>query len=288
MIRTALAEAKASYAHIGLTPLTAAIGAEIAGVDLGHLTDEQFDEIRQAYLEHQVIFFRDQEITPGAQKAFAERFGPLHIHPAAPHLEGDPAIFVIRTDKNSRYTNGERWHTDVSCEAEPPLGSMLHMHILPPVGGDTLFANMYAAHDALSAPMRNFLSGLVAVHESEHVYRGRYADRGVDDTGRQYPRAEHPVIRTHPETGRPGIFVNRTFTTRIRGLPRKESRALLQFLYEHMESPEFQVRFKWSVGAVALWDNRCVQHLALWDYRPHEREGYRVTIGGDRPFYRPR
>jgi taurine dioxygenase len=179
--------------------------------------------------------------------------------------------------------NGEFWHSDVSCDEEPPLGTILQIHVLPEVGGDTLFANMYAAHDALSAPMQQMLSGLTAHHESEHVYRGRYADRGVDDRGMMYPKAIHPLIRTHPETGRKAIYVNRTFTTRINELRDAESEALLDFLFDHCEQIDFQIRFRWERNDVAFWDNRCVLHRAIWDYWPHERKGRRVTIKGDRP-----
>jgi taurine dioxygenase len=159
--------------------------------------------------------------------------------------------------------------------------------MLPPVGGDTLFASMYAAYETLSPTLQEFLAGLTATHESEHLYRGRYAERGVDDTGKVYPSAEHPVVRTHPESGRQALYVNPSFTTRINGLSIAESKALLEFLYSHQQRPEFQVRFRWTENAIALWDNRCTQHFALWDYWPHERKGHRVTIKGERPFYRP-
>ena len=163
------------------------------------------------------------------------------------------------------------------------MATILQVHVLPEIGGDTLFANMYAAYDALSEPMKVLLSGLTARHESEHVYRGRYSDRGVDDYGRHYPEAVHPVVRTHPETGRKALYVNRTFTTRIVELQEAESAALLGFLFNHSEQIEFQIRFRWSRNDVAFWDNRCVMHHAVWDYWPHERKGRRVTIKGDRP-----
>ncbi len=272
--------------NLRVTPITPAIGAEIDGVDLGNLDDGVFEEVHRIFLEHQVVFFRDQDITPSQQRAFAERFGILHIHPAAPKVADEPAAMTIHTHKDSKVNNGDRWHTDVSCDAEPPLATVLHLNKIPPVGGDTFFASMYAAYDALSEPMRQFLSGLIAVHDGEGPLRGRYDDLGVDDDGVEYPCHEHPVIRTHPETGRPGIFVNRTFTSHIKDMNAKESAALLDFLYDHIESLAFQVRFKWTENAVALWDNRCVQHMALWDYWPHERKGLRYTVKGDRPFYK--
>ena len=274
-----------AYRHIDVKALTPAVGAEIRGVDLGApLPDEVFGEVRSAFLRHQVVFFKEQEaLAPDRQAAFARRFGGLHLHPAAPHLEGRPEIFVIHTHKDSKVANGNGWHTDVSCDDEPPLGTMLQLHKLPSQGGDTLFASMYAAWDALSGPMQAFLSTLTARHESEHVYRGRYSDRNVDDAGKVYPETSHPVVRTHPETGRRALYVNRAFTTRIEGLGAAESRALLNFLFEHMEQERFQVRFKWEVNDMAFWDNRCLKQYAMWDYWPEERKGHRVTIRGDRP-----
>ncbi|WP_417518460.1 taurine dioxygenase [Minwuia sp.] len=274
------------YRLIDVRPLEPALGAEIRGIDLGNgIADDAFAEVHRAFLEHQVIFFREQsELAPETQIAFARRFGDLHVHPAAPHLDGRPEVFVIHTHRESKVANGGGWHTDVSCDTEPPAATMLQIHTLPETGGDTLFASMYAAYDALSDPMKQMLQGLTAQHESEHVYRGRYSDRGVDDAGRVYPSATHPVVRTHPETGRKALYVNAGFTTRINELTSAESKNLLGFLFRHIESPFFQVRFRWSANDIALWDNRCLQHHALWDYWPHERKGHRVTIKGDRPY----
>ena len=275
-----------TYASIQVDKLTPHAGAEIRGVDLSQPLDEPtFKEIHAALIDNGVIFFRDQHLTPGQQKAFGRLFGELHMHPAAPReLPEHPEILVIHADENSKHVAGENWHSDVSCDLEPPLGSILYMHELPPVGGDTLFASMYAAYEALSEPMKRFLEPLTAMHEGEHVYRGRY---GVNDAGRVFPKAEHPVIRTHPVSGRKALFVNGGFTTRIKQLKRPESDALLQFLYRHVETPEFHCRFRWQVNSVAFWDNRCVQHHAMWDYYPQRRHGHRVTIKGDTPFYRP-
>ena len=277
------------YRHIDVRTSTPTVGAEIRGVDLRKpLSEDVFDEVRSAFLRHQVVFFKEQEkLSPDQQTAFARRFGGLHLHPAAPHLEGRPEIFVIHTHKGSKIANGNGWHTDVSCDAEPPLGTMLQLHHLPSQGGDTLFASMYAAWDALSAPMQAFLETLNARHESEHVYRGRYSDRDVDDAGKVYPESVHPVVRTHPETGRRALYVNCGFTTGIEGLGKAESKALLNFLFEHIEQERFQVRFKWEVNDMAFWDNRCLQHHAMWDYWPEERKGHRVTIQGDRPYLAP-
>ena len=270
---------------ITVEKLTPYIGGEIHGVDLSRPLDEPtFKKIHDALTEHQVIFFRDQHLTVEQHKAFGRRFGELVAHPAAPGLvDGHPEVLVIHADEKSKYVAGEEWHSDVSCDPEPPMGSMLYMHELPPVGGDTLFASMYAAYEALSDPMKRLLEGFTAMHEGEHVYRGRY---GLDDPGKLYPKAEHPVIRTHPVSGKKALFVNCRFTTRIVQLKRAESDALLQFLYRHVETPEFQCRFRWRVNSIAFWDNRCVQHHALWDYYPPRRHGHRVTFHGDKPFYR--
>ena len=263
--------------------LTPHVGAVVSGVDLSKPLDEgTFKEIHDCLIENCVIFFRDQHLTPDQQKDFGRRFGELHVHPAAPGLvEGHPEILVIHADEKSKHVAGEVWHSDVSCDPKPPMGSILYMHELPPVGGDTLFASMYAAYDALSEPVKRLLEKFTAMHEGEHVYRGRY---GVKDESKTFPKAEHPVIRTHPVSGRKALFVNSGFTTRIVQLKRPESDAMLQFLFRHIETPEFQCRFRWRVRSVAFWDNRCVQHHAMWDYYPQRRHGHRVTVRGDKPF----
>jgi len=273
---------------IEISPLTPVIGAEVTGIDLADPKPGDVEQVRDALTEHQVLFFRDQpELAPDAQVAFASAFGPLHAHPAAPQMPGHPEIFVIHAHRESRVANGNGWHTDVSCDERPPMATLLQLHLLPPTGGDTLFASMYAAFESLSDRMRDFLGGLTATHASEHVYRGRYADRGVDDSNRTYPSAVHPVVRTHPWSGRQALYVNPSFTTRINELTADESQALLEYLYRHQQRPEFQVRFRWTRNAVAFWDNRCTQHFALWDYWPEERKGHRVTIEGERPYHDP-
>ena len=200
-------------------------------------------------------------------------------------MKNYPQIFEINTDKNSKIANGaEDFHSDVSCDIEPPLGTMLQLHILPECGGDTMFANMYMAYEALSNPMQKFLSDLKASHESEHFYSGRYKSESNDESKTEYPSAIHPVIRTHPETGKKAIFVNKFFTTRIVGLEPQESKSILDFLFSHIEKTEFQIRYRWNKNDMAFWDNRCTIHKALWDYFPHERKGRRVTIKGTVPF----
>lgn len=264
--------------------VTPVIGAELLGIDLSQpLGNAAFQAVHDALMENLVVFFRDQALSHAQQMAFGRQFGTLHVHPAAPSVPDHPEVMVIHADANSTFVNGESWHSDVSCEAEPPMGSVLYLRTVPEVGGDTLFANMYAAYEALSAPMRTMLAGLTAVHDGEALYRGRYTS---NDGGRVYPRAVHPVVRTHPVTGRQALFVNSFFTTRIVELNKSESDALLAFLFRHVETPEFSCRFRWARNSVAFWDNRSCQHHALWDYFPHTRSGTRVTIQGDAPFYR--
>jgi taurine dioxygenase len=276
-------EAK-TFKHIVAKPFAPNLGAEITGVDLSQeISEAEFSEIEAAFLAYQVLFFKDQkEIPPQVHIDLGKRFGPLHSHPAAPTMAGYPEIFEIHATRHSKVANGEFWHSDVSCDEEPPLGTMLQIHILPPCGGDTMFSNMYAAYDALSDAMKTFLDGLSATHASEHIYRGRYADRGQKDSDIAFPSASHPVVRTHPQTGRKALFVNRTFTTQINELSEEESSAVLKMLFEHAESIQFQIRFRWSKNDMAFWDNRCCMHRAIWDYWPEERKGRRVTIKGDR------
>ncbi len=278
----AAATDEAPYETIRVDKLTPIIGAEIAGVDLARPTNRQLDEIHRALAENLVVFFRDQDLTPEQHLAFGRHFGPLHIHPAAPHAAGHPELMIIHADKGSPRANGENWHSDVSCDELPPMGSILYIKTCPPRGGDTLFANMYAAYEALSERMKTYLQGLTALHDGESVYRGLYANFGVKDKD-AYPHAEHPVVRTHPVTGRKALYVNRGFTRRILGLPRDESEGILNYLYQHMENPLFQCRFRWRANSVAFWDNRCTQHHALWDYWPATRSGFRVTVRGERP-----
>lgn len=268
-----------SYRLIEVEPLTPRIGAVVHGVDLtGSLSDAQFEEIHAAWMNHLVLFFRDQPMSPEAHLALGQRFGELHIHPAAPYACGNPALMKIHTDKDSHRNNGEGWHSDVSADEEPPMASILHIHRTPSHGGDTLWANMYDAFEALSVPIQNLLLGLTAIHQAD--YSGFYGDHQPQ---RDNPAAEHPVIRTHPVTGRRALFVNSGFTRRIKGVTRAESAALLSMLFEHVKNPNFHCRFQWQPHSVAIWDNRCTQHMAVWDYYPQTRSGIRVTVKGDRP-----
>ncbi len=271
---------------LNIEPLTPCIGAKITRADLQNPTPSMTSAIRAALVEHQVLFFEDQpELSPSEQVTFAKTFGELHVHPAAPADNQHPELFVIHAHKDSKVANGNGWHTDVSCDAKPPMATMLQMRHVPSTGGDTLFASMFAAYESLSPALQTFLQRLTARHESEHVYRGRYSDRGVDDSKREYPSHSHPVVRTHPENGRLALYVNPSFTTRINELRADESQALLEYLYKHQQRVEFQARFAWKENAIALWDNRSTQHFALWDYWPEERLGHRVTILGDKPYF---
>jgi taurine dioxygenase len=270
------------YDTIAIEKLTPIIGAEIDGIDLAQpLGNRQIDELHRALAENLVIFFRDQQLSEDQHLAFGRLFGELHIHPAAPSVAGKPELMIIHADKDSPRANGEGWHSDVSCDTAPPMGSILYIRKCPPYGGDTLFASMYAAYDALSDRMKTYLDGLTAEHSGDH-YRGQYANYGIADKA-EYPRAEHPVVRTHPVTGKKALYVNKGFTRRIIGIPLDESEGILDYLYEHMANPLFQCRFRWQENSIAFWDNRCVQHHAMWDYWPHTRSGNRVTVRGDRP-----
>ena len=257
-------------------------GVEVTGVALApDIPVQTIRDIEGLLVTHGVVFFRDQHLTREQHRDLGRRFGALHIHPAAPAPEGFPEILLIKADDKRRGAAGGGWHSDVSCDLEPPAASMLYMKQMPDVGGDTLFSSMYAAYDALSDRMKTHLDGLTAVHASDDVYRGggyRSADQGATT-----PRAEHPVVRTHPVTGRKALYVNSIFTRYIRGVPRKEGEALLRYLLDHVADPSFQCRFRWEVDSIAFWDNRCVQHYATNDYYPQVRHAERITIAGDRP-----
>ena len=273
-----------AYETIEVRKTTPVIGAEIFGVDLStQLSNPQFEEIHQALMENLVVFFRDQTLSIDQQKAFAAHFGKLHVHPNAPKAVPEhPEILVIKADEKSTRVAGEAWHSDVSCDEEPPMGSILYIKEVPPDGGgDTMFANMYTAYESLSEPIRNVLDGLTAIHDSSKAHSDRKPGQGSDML---FPRAEHPVVRVHPVTQRKLLFVNRGFTTRIPQLTKPESEALLAFLFEHIETPTLSCRFKWADNSIAFWDNRCAQHQALFDYWPHKRYGHRVTICGEKPF----
>jgi len=273
------------FQTIGVSSLTPHIGAEIEGVDLAKpISNEQFSEIYQAWLDWKVIVFRDQHIDREQHKAFGRRFGSLHVHPMQHTYGGDPEVLTVKTTKDSAYTAGNGWHTDVTCDEIPPLGSMLYMKETPEVGGgDTLFADMYLAYELLSDTMKELLGGLTAVHDGALPYIGSYKSRPPE--GKEYPRNEHPVIATHPETGQKLLYVNSGFTSHIKGLAGWESKALLNALFEHIATtPRLTCRVEWEPNTLTFWDNRCTQHHAIWDYWPATRHGERVSIlGNQRP-----
>lgn len=276
---------------IEVKPVSGALGAEIAGVDLADdLSNETFDTIHQAFLDHQVIFFRDQHrLTPERHKAFGRRFGTLNVHPYVKGMDGHPEILEIIKEPDEKTNFGGGWHTDMSFLEEPALGSILHAIEVPPYGGDTLWANQQAAYEALSDGLKETLSGLTAIHSA----KGEYGPKGQSALNRKSmdtqaapdaPEYEHPVVRTHPETSRKGLYVNPAFTMRFKGWTRRESRPLLNYLFEHCRQEPFTCRFRWEAGSVAFWDNRCTWHYALNDYHGHRRHMRRVTVDGDRPF----
>lgn len=269
-----------AYEVLDVRPATFRIGADVGGIDLSRpLSNRQAVELRDALAEHQVLFFRDQTLDHESHKAVGRLFGELAIHSGVPGLPDHPEIVAIHADAESKFVAGENWHSDLTCDAEPPLGSILYMHTVPEFGGDTVFASMTAAYEALSPKMKAYLEGLSAVHDADHVYRPLFPD--VD---RKYPCSTHPVVRTHPVTGKKSLFVNPSYTTRIVDVGREESDAILAYLYRHAANPNFQVRFRWKPHSVAFWDNRCTWHQAIWDYFPATRSGFRVTVAGDRPF----
>lgn len=268
------------YSTITARPLTPTIGGEVSGIDLNRpLSGAEVEDLHRALDDRLVLFFRDQPIDHAAHIRFSEYFGGIHIAPSTRPWQapGHPEVTIIHADKDSTFVAGEDWHSDMSCDPEPPLGSILYLHTIPPVGGDTVFSSMYAAFDALSERMKAHLEGLTAVHDAVVGFGG------ITPEGMKLPRTSHPVIRTHPSTGRKALFVNKGFTTHIEGIPRAESDALLHYLFQHVQHPMFQCRFTWAPHSIAFWDNRCAQHSAIWDYFPQTRSGFRVQIRGDVP-----
>ena len=279
---------------ITISALTPTIGAVIHGIDLAKRPDDDdIAAIRAALLRHKVIFFEDQHITPVQHRDFAARFGKLHTHPLYPGVPEAPEMFILDNHADNP-TDNDAWHTDVTFIETPPLGAILYARLLPEEGGDTCWANMQAAYEALSKPMQRFLSELDAVHDFNRGFpqTGQVAKQaGRDKAAKaldEHPPVIHPVVRTHPETGADGLFVNYGFTDRIKGLRRTESDALLDMLFVHIQKPEFQCRWRWKPNAIAFWDNRVTQHYAVNDYLPHRRVMHRATILGDRPFHRSR
>jgi len=275
------------YRTIGVEPIAGALGAEISGVDLtGPLDEETGAEIRRAWLEHLVVFFRDQELAPPEFLAFARCIGEPVEYPFVKGIENFPEIIEVKKLPHETVNFGGIWHSDTVYLERPPMATMLVAREVPPHGGDTMFASMYAAYEALSPGMQCMLDGLRAVNSSaladvSKTREDRIRDAGTQDT-REYV-AEHPVVRTHPETGRKALYVNVAHTARFVGMTDDESRPLLRYLFEHSVRPELTCRFRWRVGSLALWDNRCAMHNPVNDYHGYTRAMHRITLAGDVP-----
>ena len=273
-----------------VTPVTRSFGAIVSGVDLSQdLAESAVARLSELLVERKVLFFRDQPITPQAQRDFAARFGTLHVHPIYPVLPDLPEILLLDNDE-SFLPDNDNWHTDVTFSKSPPLAGILAAKRIPPVGGDTLWSDCTAAYEALSEPLRRLLDGLTAQHsvaksfpperwQNDPAFKERY-ERAVA----KHPPVDHPVVRTHPVSRRKGLFVNEGFTTHINGIKPRESEALLKFLFALAGRPEFTLRWRWTVGDVAFWDNRNTQHYAVADYLPERRTMHRATVNGDEPF----
>ena len=279
------------YKHIQVRPIAGTMGAEIFGVDLAKLNDEVYDEFYNAWLRHQVVVLRDQDITPDQQVDFAMRLGGIHFHPYMNGMDNHPEILEIIKEPGDKYTFGSTWHTDQMFNPQPAKATMLYAKESPSTGGDTLFANMHDAYDALSDGMKTMLADVKTWCVGDKFRRSggsRRKDRyqgnlkmaaKVRDAGNLQTESAHPLYRTHPETGRKSIFVNKIFTQQIVDLPKDESRTILDFLFQHVAKPNFQCRFKWAANSIAFWDNRCALHSATGDYPPNERRAFwRITI----------
>ncbi len=275
---------------IEVRPISGTIGAEIHGVDISqHLDDRTIADIRKALLDHCVIFFRDQKLDIPQHKAFAKRFGQIFIHPNYKGTQADSEIVQIKRAPGDKKIVGEEWHADTTMVAEPPMGAILYALEVPPYGGDTLFASQYAAYEALSDGMKKLLSGLRAYHTDRKVagpqanMNAHRATKVREDADWRETVSLHPVVVTHPETGRKLLYVNHSYTTCFEGMTEDESKPLLNFLLDHGHRPEFTCRFRWEKGSVTFWDNRVCKHLAVHDAGPFPREMRRIQICGTKP-----
>ncbi len=277
----AVTERPNRYHGFTVAPLTPHLGAEVTGLDLSApLDDDAVVALRAAWNDWGVLVFRDQQLDREAHKRFGRYFGTLHTHPMNHARTGDPEILVVRTTAESAYTAGDGWHTDVSCDEIPPMASALYITETPACGGgDTLYADMYLAYELLSPHMQAMLEGMTAVHDGALPYVGTYGSTAPEGG---YPRHEHPVVTVHPDTGRKVLYVNSGFTSHIKGLKPFESRAILDMLFELIATtPRLYCRVEWQPNTLTLWDNRCTQHHAVWDYYPHTRSGERVSVVGE-------
>lgn len=277
-----------SYNHITVCALTPAIGAEISGVDLSQALDEAvITEIYQAYLEHIVVFFRDQTLNPDDLVRFAKYFGDIGYYPFVEGMAGHPEVVEVVKKENETINFGGLWHTDTSYLGRPPMGSVLYALDVPEVGGDTLFSNMYAAYEALSAGMQQMLSGLRVINSAEKADAAatrvhRMAEK-PKEAGGVVTTSTHPLVRTHPDTGRKALYCAAAHSVNIEGMSAAESAPILEYLYQIQQREEFTCRFHWQTGSVAFWDNRCAQHNALNDYHGYRRVMHRVTLEGEIP-----
>lgn len=276
-----------NYSLIDVRPKSGSVGAEIFGIDLNkEITEEQFLEVKSAFFQFGVIFFRDQKLTPDKEIKFAEKWGKININRFFTHVEGYPKIAMVLKEPNQKKNIGGAWHTDHTYDIEPAMGSILFAHEVPEMGGDTMFASMYSAYETLSEGLKKTLNKMQARHSSQHVFGAARAAKNDDTVGRiQNPEAAnqdavHPVVITHPETGRKALYVNPTFTLGFQGWTDDESKPLLDYLYIHSTKPEFTCRFEWKEGSIAFWDNRATWHLAINDYHGEKRLMHRITIDG--------
>jgi taurine dioxygenase len=272
--------------HVEVRPIAGALGAEIHGVDIAQPLDAAVvAELRQAFLDHLVIFFRNQTLTPRAQLAFAQRLGEPMEYPQLKGLPECPLITPVIKLEHERVNFGGVWHSDTAYLERPPMGSMLYALEIPPYGGDTLFANQYLAYETLSGGLKKTLAGLVGINTSTKADASKTREDRLREAGAEMKVlvGEHPVVRTHPETGRKALYVNVGHTTGFKGWTEDESRPLLDHLFAHQVSPEFTCRFRWEPGSLAFWDNRCAQHNPVNDYHGFRRVMHRVTLAGDRP-----
>ena len=272
---------------LSLTRMTPALGAIVAGIDLSIIPSKQAVELMTSALdEHLVLFFRGQRLTPRQQRDFTAQFGLLYAHPFYPGAQGAVEVMILDYDEH-RKSAQNAWHADVTFIETPPHIEILFGEIIPPTGGDTLWASMYTAYEALSLSFRQLLDGLYAVHDfAKDFPPARFLASDVtppSDVYKRHPPVVHPVVRTNTATGRKGLFVNASFTTYLQGMSRRESDAILAFLFEHLQQPEFHVRWHWQCGDVVMWDNRWTQHYAVSDYFPLHRRVHRVSVLGDRP-----
>lgn len=281
---------RAARRGITIAPSTPTIGAEIAGIDLDQpLTDTDAEIVRDAWLAHKVIFFRDQDISHESHLRLGRLFGELEGHPVIPHVDGHPHILVIRgvegvtptAETIEGFKAANKWHTDVTFRARPSIASVLRMRLMPSLGGDTIWADAAAAWRGLPQGVKDRIATLDAEHDIVRSFGGRVSDEKRAQLARDFPAVRHPVVRTHPETGEQILYVNHVFTSRILGIPEAESDTLLRLLFDRIKVPEYQVRFRWTPNAIGIWDNRSTQHYAVGDYWPADRVLERVTVSGD-------